>query len=39
MQRIGSARFLAIFEYLNLSDKLHTLLKHKTRNHFRPSES
>lgn len=39
MQRIGSARFLAIFEYLNLGDKPHTILKHKTRNYFRPSET
>ena len=31
MQRIGNARFLAIFEYLNLDDKPHTLLKHETR--------
>lgn len=39
MQRIGSARFLAIFEYLNLGDKPHTLLEHETRNLFWPSES
>ena len=31
MQRIGNARFLAIFEYLNLDDKPHTILKHETR--------
>ena len=39
MQRIGSARFWAIFEYLNLGDKPYTLLEHETRNHFRLSES
>ena len=39
MQRIGSTRFWAIFEYLNLGDKPHTILKRYTRNHFRPSES
>lgn len=39
MQRIESARFLAISEYLNLGDKPHTILKHETRNYFRPSET